>query len=365
MFYPSSGPGRTRERRINESRPSWDAFRDLVCDGTEACEAVPLCAPAPRVIQLPGDLTKRAAGVRSSSGLVFLPSDRNAQQHIARLPLILHNAARLHGSSATAWDMDNWLHATLALDPSALPTRRGVYRDDVERIQLRTGVGLTWAPADRQVRPLPAGPRTADDGAEIRLRLTIQVHFNMEGLFVPLPTIGNELLRLIWRFLLPGGLATSAAQETIGQVTSLADFYDCLHPAPELPLGFDTELLQPAQMMYPLFPFQKRTLARLLQREGKPIVGRECATPEAPTGQWDTFHMDGFGVYAFHRLSGELRPMQADSATKKGKGKASNYADALAQLPGIIDLSSVRGTMLCEEMGEFDGVDCPRARELI
>jgi hypothetical protein len=123
---------------------------------------------------------------------------------------------------------------------------------------------------------------------------------------------------------------------------ALRELYESLRPAANLAADFDINLLQPKGLAAKLYPFQKRTVGLLLRNEGVATNGQP--ERDEPTDQWTNLDLDSFGHFAFSHLTGELRRL----SDHKGKGRS----DAAERLPTFFSTKEVRGTMLCEEMGE-------------
>jgi E3 ubiquitin-protein ligase SHPRH len=260
--------------------------------------------------------------------------------------------------------MQTWLNASVALDPDQVATRQhGKYRDDKRRVLIDTGVQVCWIPSGE------AALETDDDntgaGAEIKLVVTLHVHLDMSVLFDPLPPIGQDMLALILSSLMPGAdLRTDSAEAA--RASALRAFYTCLRPAPELPVSFSYSRLQPPELVSTLLPFQVRTVAHLLGREGSRVVADLNLPASKNAGLWQGFDLGKpHGRVAYRRLTGDFRRL-AEVGDKKGKGRAVDDGgdighdglteDERASLDTLLDLSGVRGTMLCEEMGELVGL---------
>ena len=287
---------------------------------------------------------------------LFLP-ESHAKHPLLRIPRILQSDGKEWMPSSSALDMQNWIQAALALDPEEKPTRRAAYRDDKRRVVLETGVQVCWV------------PNGVEEGAEpdIKLLVTVNVYLDMTVFFVPLPDIGKDMLGLILHSLIPSPTAATPRSESEARAIGLRHFYACLSSAPDLPLAFHASRLQPKEMVSRLLPFQARTVALLLQREHSPMAGSVKAQEAAdPIGFWSIHDLGKeFGRVAFRRVTGDmvqLGPSPTIRLNRKGKGRVSDEgewqaADGLEDaerdsLPRVLDLSGVRGTMLCEEMGE-------------
>ncbi len=102
--------------------------------------------------------------------------------------------------------------------------------------------------------------------------------------------------------------------------TSVPFFFSCLRPAPDIPHVVPMHLLQPPALRVSLYPFQRRTVFWLLQREGMTIDEDGRVIPSPVTCGVDTpvfwrlvqnpsqepgARQGGFWWY--NRLSGDLR----------------------------------------------------------
>jgi len=82
-----------------------------------------------------------------------------------------------------------------------------------------------------------------------------------------------------------------------------------------------------------------------------------------PAGFWSTHDLEKSGHLAYRRLTGELVKLDREIVVpdRKGKGRAIDHLEEEAVglrakdrelLPTLLDLSRVKGSMLCEEMGQ-------------
>lgn len=326
--------------RDNDSYPVWRDFRRSVHDSVEACVPLPFFPPTADLFHIDGHPLKKKKSAPVSCGNVFRPG--NTTKPLVKIPDICtgSDARRQFFPSSYTWDYLNWIHAALAIDPDEPPTRRGTYKPNEKRVYFRTGVDVSWTPGDSG----------EEDDYAITLSIALDVYLDMDVILLPQPDISNDLLGLVLVSLLPADLGDQPhpSREGLGaaRADALKAFYAALRPAPDLPYGFDARKLQPDSMTKPLLPFQKRSVARLLEREGSPMVtGNKAFT--YPEGQWVKFDFGKFGEYAFHRLTSQLVRLKGDP---KGKRRAhdSSWEDTLDH---VFPLTKVRGTMLCEEMG--------------
>ncbi|WVQ69001.1 uncharacterized protein L199_007213 [Kwoniella botswanensis] len=289
------------------------------------------------------------SGPYSQGIKVHLPGTHK-KKPLAELESLPRSVNREWIPSSTAWDMQNWLHALLSLDPKYEPMRKGGYRDDKRRFDLQSNLKICWLPND------------SDDGVEIKLLLTINVMMNMETIFEPLPEIGHDMLGLILHSLIPSPTAKIFRRELESRAAALNDFYACLKPAPDLPFNYSANQLQPKEMVSKLLPFQTRTVRLLLQRE----LGLDQKGNHDPIGFWKGYDFgQKDGRVAYRRLTGDVTlvggPGQATKVDRKGKGRAieaspERGSDDLTHeeekdVPALLNLSGIRGMMLCEEMG--------------
>jgi E3 ubiquitin-protein ligase SHPRH len=305
-------------------------------------------------------------------------------------------------ASSSAWDLQNWIHAALALDPDQPQTRKANVRAEKgSPVRLESDVKVCWIPG-----PGP-GPGPGEDGAayrpaaldqqaravngdtdsqmqldsdsdtaaiantEIQLIITIDAYLDLSSLFSPLPDLGQDMLGLILHSLIPASTVDTSRNEGEARAQALARFYNCLRPAPYIS---SPRTVQPESMASKLLPFQLRTVALLLDRERRGEASRGNGEVVDPTGFWDVLDWGKHGQVAYRRLTGELvrlnRTKEQDKMVpaavmdRKGKGKETALDDMVdtdagatviypGEVPALLDLSQVRGTMLCEEMGEF------------
>lgn len=179
-----------------------------------------------------------------------------------------------------------------------------------------------------------------------RLRVTVdlQAYVDKEKLF-KLPRSLSEQVRKLFCELRP----IRAADTSLDNL-NLDSFYACLRPAPDFPAS-EYDKLQPAQMTANLLPFQKRTLALLLDRERRALEGKLDERDWDPEGVWEITELDGF-AFAFSRLTGGVLPID-----RKGKNAARDSTEEDTDRAWIrpnaheLGLPAIRGTLLCEEMG--------------
>lgn len=331
--------------RPNPDAETFEAVRDKVMQATEAGAPLQLSHSAAGMLHVPFDVTKLKAAQKAKlynrSPDVHLPGGKKP---IVNLPGVHFDQGRAYFASNTAWDTLSWLHAALALDPSALPTRKTTYRGETAPCLLRTRVAVIWTPpTDEKGSPM------------LSFVITIDAYLNMDAISSPLPLVGDDLRRMVLVSIMPKEFDEVEvlehrfdwdARKNI-RAAALNALYDSMEPAPALLGNLGSTQLQPPGMNCRLLPFQQRTLALMLSREGAPIAGPIISRQH---GQWVRYKLGEHGDYAFHRLTGELKPMSAHDRKGKARADVDDFQDT-ALYPRLFDSSHVQGTLLCEEMG--------------
>jgi len=345
-----------RETRPN---PEYDVFQSLkqkLCEESEPLTPLNLVSATERLIRSPVITLQGAVKNRrthddtATSVFLFLPSS-HASKPLVQLPALPSQIASEWNAGSKAWDLQHWLHAALSLDPKETASRKAHYRDESNRFHLKTTLQLIWVPAD-------------NGGIDIKLMLTIDVLVDMPALFTPLHDVGPDLVGLVLYSLLPASVTARSSSVSENKVNALRTFFDCLEPAPDHPMTFNSRQLQPDDLMCKLYPFQARTLGLLLQRERAPMVKGVDTSSLDPLGFWQAYELGEEGTrIAYRRSTGTVVQLQPKHkpVDRKGKGRAIEVDDDRADgfepgeiesLPRMLDLSTVRGTMLCEEMGK-------------
>jgi len=335
----------------NPEYEAFSTFRDDLRTAVAPFAPLALMPSTPRMLRFPQGTASRQADTIE----LFLTNSHAKRPLIWLAPSIKPEGKQWMPSSSMM-DMQNWTHAALALDPDEKATRRIAYRDDKRRVSLETGVQICWVPDSEGEKA----------GAEIKLLVTVDVYLDMAVIYDPLPDTGKDMLGLILHSLIPAPPTAKTRSESEARASALRHFLACLRPAPHLHSDSQAASLQPKEMVSRLLPFQARTVAVLLQREGSSIRDVKPTTSADPTGFWNIHDFGkSFGRVAYRRVTGDMLhigPSRAVQVTRKGKGKASDQAQRRSQeemdeleqklLPTVLDLSGVKGTMLCEEMGK-------------
>ncbi|KAH9476541.1 putative ATP-dependent helicase [Psilocybe cubensis] len=113
-----------------------------------------------------------------------------------------------------------------------------------------------------------------------------------------------------------------------GKTMTVSSFYSTMGPAPPLPSPEATKAMQPVALSSTLLPFQLRSVAWLLEREGISVTSDGKLVPQESSGQFSFWSevKDGERTWYYNRLSGEL-------------------AEEAPELP------TIHGAMLAEEPG--------------
>jgi hypothetical protein len=189
----------------------------------------------------------------------------------------------------------------------------------------------------------------------LRIGLIFEMYANPAKMYIqPMHVHGMHNRRIIMQAVCPGPLTVRAlAAEGKPPGIKLETFYANLLPAPLLSSSLDQ--YQP-EGMTALLPFQLRTVAWLVDRE------RDTDSPYQTIGMWEKLSLgstaDAVDI-AYNRITGEALPLQKFNAWNKGKGRSES---AILQDSGFDDtilqeerddfrLRTIRGGMLCEEMG--------------
>ena len=351
---PHVWDGRSDDDIPNPDRERFDQILSTVQESFPAAKPFTLLPMSDKMIQVP--VFWRNQNQRGFQ--VLAPSNFKRQNIIPFLQRVVHPNTQSSAEwfpNSTTWDTRNWIQAACSLDPNQAPLRKGNYRPDNQKIYMESELKACWVEED-------SGAETA---ASLRLILDINLYFDAETIFEPSSEISNDLTGLIFHSLIPSPTTQYAMSDSERRADTLRHFFACIRPAPPIPYA---RSLQPANLVSKLLPFQNRTVALLAQRE-RGVAKSSVSRPDDPQGFWSTFELGELGKVAYRRLTGELIKLSAGNAglSEKQKGKAkeehtSGESLSLSEkqsLPALVDLSEVRGTMLCEEMGESNLLSIP------
>jgi hypothetical protein len=212
------------------------------------------------------------------------------------------------------------------------------------------------------------------------LQSTVRIYGSMEKLVSHqgqrTPLASEQIRRLLHVFLPSPNVPAEYSPEWLeykatmagGKVT-LKEFYSILSPAPITAASVDA-LVQPPGMVAQLKPFQRRTVAWVLRNENATSIHPSFAKLpyDDPSGLWEKVRYgeeNGFDI-AFCRLTGRVQRITDEMhleqrrrdkgkgkqhAIQMGPGKSRAQKDWIMPRKGLIGLESLRGSMLCEEMG--------------
>lgn len=370
-------------QRDPEPNPAYQAYEKLQQSLTSSHDAyvpVELVAPSIDVARI-HNVPKGRVRFDPGPSVGIFTSSRAGSANTEEAPLLALGQKRRYGrgsngalqiqgaeewsSNISAWDMSNWLHAALALDPGQAATRKGTYRDEVRRFHLETSLHMSWEPE----RELGENEEVDATLSVIKATVTINIYVNLTNLAVPAPEVATELIGLILHSLIPSDTVSTLAGQSASKTRTLAlqHFFECMQPASFLPRGLASASLQPKAMVSQLLPFQLRTLRFLLEREHAIGYAADANPSWDPMGFWTNLAV-GEGRRAYRRVTGDVAELKTTvnsvASGRKGKGRVMDVnaevetdRDGLhvrdkEGLPGLLDMSKVRGTMLCEEMGQ-------------
>ncbi|KAG5652712.1 hypothetical protein H0H81_003963, partial [Sphagnurus paluster] len=173
-----------------------------------------------------------------------------------------------------------------------------------------------------------------DSVLPFRLHVEINVSLCVPNIFEPFPRPDRkknipeveDAQRRLLEHLYPSNATTP---ESFDGTTNIPFFYSVLGPAPPLPSLSIQALVQPVNLKPTLLPFQRRSVAWLLSREGKTVnsegtVVDKLAAPEFSF--WDQVE-EGNQTWYVNRLSGALAPELPETTPALG--------GILAEEPGL------------------------------
>ncbi|KAK0200494.1 SNF2 family N-terminal domain-containing protein [Desarmillaria ectypa] len=211
-------------------------------------------------------------------------------------------------------DREGWLFmlptvgATQDADPRSFNTDVLVVANSLKtygRVSVDTSLRLTV---------LPSGICDSKD-LPFRLHVDVTVSILTPGIFGPFGGYKGaarkttELLESAQRELLRFA-SPKPPPSTFQGVVSIPFFYSILGPAPALPSDRALEAVQPEELLPTLLPFQRRSVAWLLEREGKTVTPSGDIIPKANTSEysfWETIQA-GCEPFQFNRLTGQVVP---------------------------------------------------------
>jgi E3 ubiquitin-protein ligase SHPRH len=131
---------------------------------------------------------------------------------------------------------------------------------------------------------------------------------------------GPDAQRRLLLYVYPQKVRSQYTKSNEDTTTNIPFLYSAIGPAPDLPECY-LDVLQPTDLAANLLPFQRRSVAWLLKREGMAISpnGKDII-PDSQACEfqfWDRIEEGAF-VWYLNRLSGTLSPNQHESAPALG-----------------------------------------------
>lgn len=190
------------------------------------------------------------------------------------------------------------------------------------------------------------------------VRFKVSIPSGSVASICPPDTIEDQ--RLFWTTLLPA-VPKPAQFDTHGS-TTLPFFYDVLLPAPPFETGEKDEAAQPKGLRPTLHPFQRRSTRWLLEREGKRFLedGKVVDISNRSSGivGWEQVTLPLSGVPPLGELVERVETAEVMPSLwfDRLMGTVGMTETDVRASGSFLDLVSVRGGMLCEEMGTSIGL---------
>ncbi|KAG7442066.1 uncharacterized protein BT62DRAFT_982607 [Guyanagaster necrorhizus] len=224
-------------------------------------------------------------------------------------------------------DRGGWLFmlptvgATQDADPHSFKT------DILELANSLKTYGRASVDASLRLTVLPSGVCDPKD-LPFRLHVNVTVFILTPGIFNPfggykVATRKKQLLCFAY---------PKPPPSTFQGVVSIPFFYSILGPAPALPSDRAIKAVQPEELLPTLLPFQRRSVAWLLEREGKTVTPSGDIISKSNTSEysfWETIQA-GDESLQFNRLTGQVIPTPE---TVKDSGPV--FGGILAEEPGL------------------------------
>ncbi|KAJ7257871.1 SNF2 family N-terminal domain-containing protein [Mycena haematopus] len=160
----------------------------------------------------------------------------------------------------------------------------------------------------------------------LRVRLTVSL---TPSIYEPVTKRGKSTAensqRRLLQFLYPDPLLHGS-----GTVINIPFFYSVLGPAPHVADAAIDRAIQPEALLPTLLPFQRRSVAWLLDREGRTITPHGLVVEKSADGEhfsfWERIE-EGSNVFFIHRVTGDVAPTCPDKPPALGA--------ILAEEPGL------------------------------
>jgi E3 ubiquitin-protein ligase SHPRH len=181
-------------------------------------------------------------------------------------------------------------------------------------------------PQDDELLSMPNFSLELEFVASIVLPTALEPVVHKKGMlkkdFVALEDSRRRLLRAAY---LPEGIISTDVNDPI----TVSTFYSIMSSAPSLPSQQAIDALQPENLLPTLLPFQRRSVAWLLEKEGMSITAEGTIVPRENSSSFSFWEevMEGNRRWFLNRLSGELSEDEPQLPTILG--------GMLAEEPGL------------------------------
>ena len=194
------------------------------------------------------------------------------------------------------------------------------------------GYGQAYVEASLKLVVLPL------DMFDNRLPFTLQLEF-VVSLVLPLALYPTPLSRRAQvlaredaqrRLLLATYLSQDITSSAVNDEVTVSKLYSTLGSAPPLPSERAGEALQPASLVPTLLPFQRRSVAWMLEKEGMVVNEEGLIIPQKLSDNFSFWKKikQGDHTWYLHRLSGELSANPPDTVPVP-------FGGILAEEPGL------------------------------
>lgn len=199
------------------------------------------------------------------------------------------------------------------------------------------------ARVDSNLSVKPCASHDTEPGL-VALRLKVTLSLLAPAIFAPLHTTTIHISRSQGRLLSLVFPKSERGTQRAEHVLTPAEFYSALKPAPPLP-DDKAAAMQPVGLVPALLPFQRRSVAWLLEREGHNGGLNMSNTNQLPL-LWETVQALEAGS-----SSKDQQDVKDDSAWYYNPSLGELRLEAPDEVPFV-------GGMLCEEMGLGKTVEC-------
>ncbi|KAF9566044.1 hypothetical protein CPC08DRAFT_682833 [Agrocybe pediades] len=199
--------------------------------------------------------------------------------------------------------------------------------EDVGRVRVQANVSIEILPQSANDEGAPVLP--------FSFHLAISIFLKIPQSLQPISIGKRQLKKTLYaledaqrRILRAACLPDDVVSDVVNEPVTVSTFYSIMEPAAPLPSAAAVKAMQPEFLQPTLLPFQTRSVAWLLEREGKAVTETgEIVPRKAPEFSfWQEFQADGRTLY-FNRLSGEVIDSKPESPVI--------YGGMLAEEPGL------------------------------